>query len=100
MVDAYKSANAAGSLAALVDSDLKPLRESLDTLWTYHRDNLWLQVYKPFGLEIIEMRYATIRSRLATMEVRIAAHCESIKNGSRSDIPEFEADFSRCPYEG
>jgi hypothetical protein len=33
--------------------------------------NLWLKTYKPFGLEVLEIRYGGIRTRLQSLHERI-----------------------------
>lgn len=99
MVEAYSSAKCIESLMELIETDLKPLRDSLDLLWKFHRNN-WLSFFKPFGLEIIELRYAAIRSRLSTMQDRITEYCEKTLKGEKAVIDEFEASFNLPAYEG
>ncbi|KAJ3282367.1 hypothetical protein HK104_010923 [Borealophlyctis nickersoniae] len=54
---------------------VRALREAVDELWRWHRDQVWLQTYRPFGLEIIEMRYGAIRTRLESLEERVLSVC-------------------------
>lgn len=93
-ITAYTLPTSSDSLSSLIESDLKPLRTALDSLWKFHRDTVWLSTFKPFGLEIIEMRYGAIRSRISTLQDRIEEFCA---NGGR--IEEFECEFG-VVYEG
>ena len=39
-------------------------------LWRAHRGR-WLAFFKPFGLELLEMRYGTLRIRIETARDRL-----------------------------
>ncbi|KAH9821762.1 family 20 glycoside hydrolase [Melampsora americana] len=52
------------------ESRMSRLIELVQTLWIYHRE-LWMSMYKPFGWEVLELRYGGLRSRLETMRFRL-----------------------------
>ncbi|KAI8060231.1 glycoside hydrolase superfamily [Gongronella butleri] len=66
---AYKQDDLA-TLADLTDQRLTTLLHEVDSLWQYHR-RLWHDMYKPFGWEVLELRYGGLRTRLATMHHRL-----------------------------
>nr|KAJ3422590.1 hypothetical protein HK105_007422 [Polyrhizophydium stewartii] len=77
-VKAYSIGNPAeriGELQRLVHTQLRPLRRAMRALHHFHRTDIWLQTFKPFGLEILEMRYGALRARLETMEARVWSFC-------------------------
>src|SRR4051812_47203329 len=59
LVDAYRSGQKA-VLYELAEGRLTTLRQELDELWRYHR-GMWMRMYKPFGWEVIELRYGGLR---------------------------------------
>ncbi|KND02226.1 uncharacterized protein SPPG_02708 [Spizellomyces punctatus DAOM BR117] len=81
LVAAYKSQNPKKELYEFVQGPVRELRRAVDRLWKHHRDQIWLSTYRPFGLEIIELRYGGLRTRLETLEDRILAFC-----GVESDV--------------
>jgi hypothetical protein len=89
LVSAYRSQDRARleSLLEVIDT----LLNAVEDLWIYHRDQIWLSTYKPFGLEIIELRYGGQRTRLLSLKTRI----EDFLSGRISRIPEFEVDTTR-----
>lgn len=122
MVEAYRNRDYE-RLYELAQDRLMRLREEVDRLWQYHR-GLWMKMYKPFGWEVLELRYGGLRTRLETMYDHIIAHVqcmlmrkESAAAGSserrRSSleeevleeenvhwrIPEFDADLE-CLFYG
>ncbi|MDX1681566.1 MAG: beta-N-acetylhexosaminidase [Phycisphaeraceae bacterium] len=70
----------------LADERLAELRRRVDTLWQIHRD-MWMKTYRPFGWEVIESRYGTLRARLETLQQRLIAFAD----GELDDIPELSA---------
>ncbi|KAF7727377.1 hypothetical protein EC973_007620 [Apophysomyces ossiformis] len=74
LVEAYRNQQYE-RLYDLAQGRLSRLREEVDRLWRYHRD-LWMRMYKPFGWEVLELRYGGLRSRLETMYDTIMAHVE------------------------
>ncbi|KAG0176755.1 hypothetical protein DFQ28_005757 [Apophysomyces sp. BC1034] len=116
LVEAYKNQQYE-RLYDLAQGRLSRLREEVDRLWRYHRD-IWMKMYKPFGWEILELRYGGLRTRLETMYDSIMAHVEcrtTLKDQEMLQdreeeeeeegadvhwtIPEFEEDLE-CIYFG
>ncbi len=90
LVQAYRE-NKKSRLSKLLDQDVKQLRKDVDTLWKTHRD-MWLSTYKPFGLEVIEMRYGVIRTRLESLSDRLQHYL----GGKIDSIPEFEVKLRKA----
>ncbi|KNZ55090.1 hypothetical protein VP01_276g10 [Puccinia sorghi] len=61
-------------------SRLSRLRALCDETWKYHRD-LWMSMYKPFGWEVLELRYGGLRARLESMHERLQGYLESMEDG-------------------
>ncbi|KAI9003251.1 glycoside hydrolase superfamily [Gaertneriomyces semiglobifer] len=110
---AYKSDNPKAQLYQLARGPIRELRKAVDALWRYHRDNIWLSTYKPYGSEIVEMRYGAQRTRCQTLEERVLAfvgergepYVDEDHSGQsaptfpvvgpgRADLSELEADLS------
>ncbi len=66
------------------------LRRAMDDLWRCHRD-MWLATYKPFGLEVLELRYGGVRTRLETLADRLAAYLA----GTSDEIPELAVKLEK-----
>ena len=77
-------------LRELAAGDLVALRAAVDALWRAHRD-MWLATYKPFGLEVIELRYGGLRTRLESLAERLAAYLD----GAVSEIPELAVKLEK-----
>ena len=60
----------------VIESDLKPLYESMRELHRYHQNEVWLDTYKPFGLEVLQMRYGAILVRLESLQTRLIQFCQ------------------------
>ncbi|KAJ3145721.1 hypothetical protein HDU89_006956 [Geranomyces variabilis] len=75
LVSAYKSTDPCRELFECAQGIVQKLRQSVDTLWRHHRDRIWLTTYKPFGMEVVELRYGAIRTRLETLQDRLLAFC-------------------------
>ncbi|KAG0143252.1 hypothetical protein CROQUDRAFT_49089 [Cronartium quercuum f. sp. fusiforme G11] len=58
------------------ESRMSRLIKLVDLLWRYHRD-LWMSMYKPFGWEVLDLRYGGLRARLDTMHVRLGKFLDS-----------------------
>ena len=106
---AYTSETPVEEFSILIETVIQPLRKSLDELWYHHRDEIWLNTYKPFGLEIIEMRYAAIRSRMETLQHRITRywqHLQCIGTDSKSSsdkilgFPELDVEMPNEIFSG
>jgi len=77
-------------LRSLLAKDLPVLRQAVDELWRQHRQ-LWLSLYKPFGLEVIECRYGGLRTRLESFANRLQAYVD----GTVKSIPELETKLRK-----
>ncbi len=86
---AYRSGNRK-RLRALLARDLPALRRAADDLWRRHR-RLWLELYKPFGLEVLENRYGGLRTRLESFADRLRDYLA----GKTPSIPELEAKLEK-----
>jgi hypothetical protein len=84
---AYK-VNDHAALRAIVNGELAALQRAADALWRSHRD-MWLDTYKPFGLEVIELRYGGLRTRLESLAERLTAYLD----GTVASIPELEVEL-------
>ncbi|KAJ9086638.1 hypothetical protein DSO57_1001918 [Entomophthora muscae] len=51
------------------------LRSALVLLWNYHR-SLWYGNNKPFGWEVLELRYGGLLARVDTLASRISDYCD------------------------
>jgi N-acetyl-beta-hexosaminidase len=91
LADAYRSGDRAALLVSL-SVELPALRAEVERLWRMHR-SLWLDEYKCFGLEVIEMRYGFLRTRLESMSLRL----EDYLAGRLNSIPELESELEP-PY--
>ena len=78
------------ALKKILKTQLDPLRKELDKLWKIHRD-LWLATYRPFGLEVLESRYGTLRTRLETLSDRLKSHLA----GQPDPFPEFRTTLHK-----
>jgi hypothetical protein len=76
------------ALQAILDGELAQLRAEMDGLWRCHRD-WWLATYKPFGLEVIELRYGGQRTRLESLSDRLQAYLA----GEIDSIPELDVEL-------
>ena len=85
IVNALSSNDPRAQISHLLKTLITPLRNNFDLLWKHHRDNIWLSTFKPFGLEILELRYGAIRTRLETLNDRL----EKYINGSVESLLEF-----------
>ncbi|GAA6016817.1 hypothetical protein JCM11491_001816 [Sporobolomyces phaffii] len=78
LVNAYKG-NDRVELEALggkaENSRMNRLRSLVKRLHSLHRSN-WFAMYKPFGWEVLDLRYGGLINRLETMHERIAAYLD------------------------
>ena len=92
---AYNSGNKA-KLRSLI-KDVKLIAKKTDILWKAHR-KVWLMERKPFGLEVMDNRYAAGIGRCKIMEERIKDYL----SGKINEIPELEEkpqkSFGTLPY--
>ncbi|GEM08684.1 calcineurin temperature suppressor Cts1 [Rhodotorula toruloides] len=79
LVAAYKSGDreeleALGGREPL--SRMHRLRALVKELHDQHREN-WFDMYKPFGWEVLDLRYGGLQARLETMHQRLIAYLDS-----------------------
>ncbi|MFW2479439.1 MAG: beta-N-acetylhexosaminidase [Lentimonas sp.] len=87
LVDAYQASDK-DELLYLAATEVTTLLFELTKLWKLHRA-LWLDTYKPFGLEVIEIRYGGQLTRLQSLIDRVNDYC----SGCVMSIPEFETEL-------
>jgi len=77
--------------------DISIVLKKVDILWKTHR-KLWLYERKPFGLEVLDLRYSGLIGRLKVMKERISDYL----SGKIKDIPELEEKpqkiYGKFPY--
>ncbi|KAI8373055.1 glycoside hydrolase superfamily [Radiomyces spectabilis] len=111
LVEAYRKREYM-QLYELAQGRLTRLREEVEGLWKCHR-KLWKKMYKPFGWEVLDLRYGGLRTRLETMYDHIIEYVEYMmtaednargdeddeeEQDSRRHIPEFEAELETLFY--
>jgi hypothetical protein len=84
---AYRAGDKEG-IRRIAASELPELAVFVDRLWRAHRE-LWLETYKPFGLEVLEMRYGFLRTRLESLALRL----DDYLGGKLASIPELETEL-------
>ena len=91
-------------LYELARGQLNDLRVAMDELWRYHRDRIWLDTYMPFGLEILELRYGAVRTRLESLQERLYRLCGVDEDGNgrgeakgQSGLDQGQAGSGRIP---
>jgi hexosaminidase len=77
-------------LKRLADGSLATLRTDVDRLWKLHRA-MWLETYRPFGLEVVEQRYGGLRTRLETLSDRLGDYLA----GRIEAVPEIAAPLHK-----
>ena len=86
---AYQAGDRA-RLRALRDHEVANARAAMDTAWRTYRA-MWLSTYKPFGLEVIELRFGGQRTRLESLWDRLGLYLD----GHLADIPELAEPLLR-----
>ena len=74
-------------MAKLVEEELPELHKEINLLRSEHR-KLWHHTYKPFGWEVLDIRYGGMLSRLDTVIWRL----EEYLAGNIAEIPELEEE--------
>ncbi|KAI5475274.1 hexosaminidase, glycoside hydrolase family 20 protein [Pseudohyphozyma bogoriensis] len=102
LAEAYKTDDRA-ELVALAgpepESRMSRLRELVVQLHKTHRAN-WMEVYKPFGFEVLDLRYGGLRARLETMHGRLIAYLDP-EDTSVTRVEELEVDLQTAyPNQG
>lgn len=90
--EAYKSGEK-DVLAKFIQEELPELQKEIGQLRKEHR-NLWHTTYKPFGWEVLDIRYGGLLSRLDTVLWRL----EEYLAGKIAKIPELEEP--KLTYDG
>ncbi|MBO7741795.1 MAG: family 20 glycosylhydrolase [Victivallales bacterium] len=88
---AYQAEDKPRLLAAL--ETVTAAVQAYSTLYESFRE-MWLDVFKPFGLETIQMRTGTIRLRYEELARRIEEFC----SGQVRNIPELEENIPQNPW--
>ncbi|BGP17787.1 hypothetical protein JCM10213v2_005829 [Rhodosporidiobolus nylandii] len=71
-------------------SRMSRLRKLVKELHKLHRAN-WFALYKPFGFEVLDLRYGGLESRLETMHERLIGYLKG--DGSVERIEELEVEL-------
>lgn len=74
-------------LASAADSPLNDLKRRIEALRLSHR-GLWMSTYKPFGWEVLDLRYGGLLARISSTRDRLADYVEGVVD----EIEELEAD--------
>lgn len=74
-------------LSEIAQTVLPALHKQVDELRIAHR-TLWMKTYKPFGWEVLDIRYGGLMARLASAEQRIFDYAE----GRESQLEELECE--------
>ncbi|KAK4051972.1 hypothetical protein OIO90_004502 [Microbotryomycetes sp. JL221] len=77
-------------------SRLSRLRSLVKELHSLHRNN-WMTMYKPFGWEVLDLRYGGLIARLETMHQRIVSYLDP--EGTVDRLEELEVD-QQVVFEG
>jgi hexosaminidase len=91
---AYDSKDQA-ALRSITEDVLPALVEGVDRLRFAHR-KLWLESYKPFGWEVLDIRYGGLKSRLETAIYRLKGYLE----GGIDRIEELEEERLKFDWNG
>lgn len=71
---AYRSRDT-NELRALLNDNIPALRREVAALRDLH-ETRWHEIYRPFGWEVVERRYAGLLSRLDTLERKLRRHLD------------------------
>ncbi len=82
----YDAGDQAG-LKEIISADLLPLKEKVETLRQAHC-KLWHSTNKPFGFEVLDIRYGGVMARIDTAVYRL----ESYLNGELANLEELEQE--------
>ena len=89
LLDAYRAGDRT-ELRRLSDEALPSAHQAMETL-RLCAETMWMQNYKPFGLEVLTLRLAAVSARLQTAQRRI----ESYLSGQVDSLPELEEERMR-----
>ena len=92
ITDAYRNKNHL-VLREIAERELPELYKRAEALRIYHRE-LWFKINKPFGWEVLDIRYGGLQARIGSAISRINSYLEG-------DIPEIEElDQERLYFSG
>lgn len=87
-------------LSEITLKELPELYRRVDELRAVHRDE-WMKVYKPFGWEVLDIRYGGVLAAIKTAEHRLeeylAGRADRIEELEQDRLP-FSDDPSRMPW--
>lgn len=89
LLDAYRAGDRT-ELRRLAGEALPSAHQAMETL-RLCAETMWMQNYKPFGLEVLTLRLAAVSARLQTAQRRI----ESYLSGQVDSLPELEEERMR-----
>lgn len=92
ITDAYKN-NDRNALLDFAEKQLPELRERVVTLRKIHK-KYWFELYKPFGWDIIDLRYGGLIARITSAIEELGDYLE----GKMEKIEELEVE--RLPFDG
>ena len=92
ITDAYKAGDKE-ALKNFAEKELPDLMERVNALWECHREK-WFKIYKPFGWDIMDMRYGSLVARIKSAMIEIKQYL----NGEMERIEELEE--KRLPLHG
>ena len=92
LVAAYRRGDRA-ALGTMAEEDIPALQEEVRKLWASHR-RVWLSQNKPFGFEVLTVRYGGLMMRLEEVRSRIGEYVA----GRRKSIEELEEPAEPLPW--
>jgi len=92
LTDAYKKGDRE-ALRRFAVTELPELVERVNALWECHREK-WFKLYKPFGWDIMDMRYASLVARIRSAAIEVSQYLD----GKLERIEELEE--KRLPLHG
>ena len=100
IVSAYRKGDR-GRLRSLLEGDLAAVAKAVQELRSHHRD-LWFDMNKPWGWEVLDLRYGGLLSRLDTLSTRlrqfVAREIDSIPELEASPLKLLHCAKGDMPY--
>ncbi len=93
----YYRANEKAALRAIADKEIPLLRTKVDELRKAHRE-AWYMTYKPFGWEVLDLRYGGVMSRADSVVERLKSFVEG-KIGRIEELEEEKLYFREKIHE-
>jgi N-acetyl-beta-hexosaminidase len=95
----YYDSNDKAALKEIAETELPEIYKKVDELRNAHMEQ-WFKVYKPFGWEVLDIRYGGVLSRINTAKARITDYIEG-KIPAIEELEEeklhFDNDIERIP---